>query len=158
MGVVIAGQSAPDAAQQFKSLFADPKLTAACGGGTVFLAATSEMLLTRMKEACERQSLSVLDWEKGSLAEDFSSRQLLFFLNPGTGMRELFLAGGAGAGEQTDSAVPWKRQYEKAKAGMRADSETVFGGLPIFAYSGNAAQATGTVTLKGVNVRQGAAK
>ena len=41
---------------------------------------------------------------------------------------------------------------------MAADSETVFGGLPIFAYSGNAAQATGTVTLKGVNVRQGAAK
>jgi hypothetical protein len=158
IGVVIASQSAPDAAQRFQSLFADPKLTTECGGGTLFLAATSEMLLTRMKEACERQSLSVLDWEKGALAEDFSSKQLLFFLNPGTGMRELFLAGGARAGEQTDPAVPWKRQYEKAKAGMRADSETVFGGLPIFAYSGNAARATGTVTLKGINVRQGAAK
>lgn len=157
-GVVIASQSTPEEVQQFKTLFADPKLTAACGGGTVFLAATSEILLTRMKEACERQSLSVLDWEKGSLAEDFSSRQLLFFLNPGTGMRELFLAGGARAGEQTDPAVPWKRQYEKAKAGMRAESETVFGGLPIFAYSGNAAQATGTVTLNGINIRQGAAK
>lgn len=158
MGVVIANQSAPDEAQRFKTLFTDPKLTADCGGGTVFLAASSGMLLTRMKEACERQSFSVLDWEKGSLAEAFSSRQLLFFLNPGTGMRELFLAGGARGDDQTDAAKPWKQQYEKAKAGMRLDSETVFGNLPIFAYSGNAAQATGTVVLKGVTVRQGAAK
>ena len=158
MGVVIANQSAPDSVQQFKKLFTDPKLTAACGGGTVFLAATSELLLTRMKESCERQSLSVLDWEKGSHAEAFTSRQLLFFLNPGTGMRELFLAGGARSSDQIDPANPWKQQYEKAKAGMRADSETVFAGLPIFAFSGNAAQATGTVVLKGITVRQGAPK
>ena len=112
-----------------------------------------------MKEACERQSLSVLDWEKGALAEAFASRQLLFFLNPGTGMRELFLAGGARAGEQIGSRKSrGSRQYEKAKAGMRADSETVFGGLPIFAFSGNAAPGAGTVALKGINVRQGAAK
>ena len=44
-----------------------------------------------------------------------------------------------------DAASPWKQQYEKAKAGMRADSETVFAGLPIFAYSGNAAPAARTV-------------
>ncbi|MFH0996368.1 MAG: hypothetical protein V1844_12880 [Pseudomonadota bacterium] len=158
MGVVIANQSAPDAVQRFRNLFADPKLTASCGGGTVFLAATSELLLTRMKESCERQSLSVLDWEKGSHAEAFTSRQLLFFLNPGAGMRELFLAGGARSSDQIDSASPWKQQYEKAKAGMRKDSETVFAGLPIFAFSGNAAQATGTVALKGITVRQGAPK
>lgn len=158
MGVVIANQSAPDNVQQFRNLFTDAKLTASCGGGTVFLAATSEMLLTRMKESCERQSLSVLDWEKGSLADAFTSRQLLFFLNPGTGMRELFLAGGARSSDQIDPVSPWKQQYEKAKAGMRLDSETVFAGLPIFAYSGNAAQAAGTVALKGITVRQGAPK
>ncbi|MCX5882088.1 MAG: hypothetical protein NTU74_09900, partial [Deltaproteobacteria bacterium] len=158
MGVVIASQGAPDQAHRFKNFFTNSNLTAACGGGTVFLAATSELLLTRMKEACVRQSLSVLDWEKGSLAEEFSSKQLLFFLNPGAGMRELFLAGGAKKSDQTDATSPWKQQYEKAKAVMRTDSEMVFGGLPIFAYSGNAAPAAKTVELKGVNVRQGTAK
>ncbi len=158
MGVVIAGQDAPDETHRFKSLFTNPKLTDACGGGTVFLAATSELLLTRMKEACARQSLSVLDWEKGSHAEAFSARQLLFFLNPGAGMRELFLAGGARGGDQIDAASSWKQQYEKAKAWMRTDSETVFASLPIFAFSGNAAPAAGTIELKGINVRQGAAK
>ena len=158
MGVVIASQGAPDEAKRFKNFFTNSNLTAECGGGTVFLAATSELLLTRMKEACVRQSLSVLDWERGALAEEFSSRQLLFFLNPGAGMRELFLAGGAKKSDQIDPANPWKKQYEKAKAVMRTDSETVFGNLPIFAYSGNAAPAAKTVELKGVNVRQGTAK
>jgi len=158
MSVVIANQSAPDAVQRFRNLFTDPKLTTACGGGTVFLAATSELLLTRMKEACVRQSLSVLDWERGALAEEFSSKQLLFFLNPGAGMRELFLAGGAKSNGQVDPANPLKKLYEKAKAGMRTDSEKVLGNLPIFAYSGNAAPAAKTVELKGVNVRQGTAK
>jgi hypothetical protein len=158
MGVVIASQTSPDDVQRFKNLFVNPKFTADCGGGTVFLAATSNLLLTRMKESCERQSLSVLDWERGSLAEEFSARQFFFFLNPATGMRELFLAGGAKSNGREDAGNQWKEQYEKAKAGMRADSEKVFGGLPIFAYSGNAMPTAKTVQLKGVNVKQGAAQ
>ncbi len=158
MGVVIASQTSPDDVHRFKNFFVNPRLTADCGGGTVFLAATSNPLLTRMKEACERQSLSVLDWERGSLTEEFSAKQFLFFLNPGTGMRELFLAGGAKSNDQEDTRNQWKEHYEKAKAGMRADSEKVFGGLPVFAYSGNVTPTEKTVELKGVNVRQGAAQ
>ncbi len=158
MGVVIASQTSPDDVHRLKNFFVNPRLTADCGGGTVFLAATSNPLLTRMKEACERQSLSVLDWERGSLTEEFSAKQFLFFLNPGTGMRELFLAGGAKSNDQEDTRNQWKEHYEKAKTGMRADSEKVFGGLPIFAYSGNVTPTAKTVQLKGVNVRQGAAQ
>lgn len=158
MGIVIANQTSPDDAHRFKSLFVNPKLTAECGGGTVFLAATSSPLLTRMKEACERQSLSVLDWERASKTEEFGAKQFLFFLNPGIGMRELFLAGGAKAKDPGESNNQRREHYEKAKAGIRADGEKVFGGIPLFIYSGNAAPTAEVIQLQGMNVRQGAAQ
>jgi hypothetical protein len=158
MGVVIANQTSPDNARQFENLFANPKLSTTCGGGTVFLAATAQSLLTRMKESCERQSLSVLDWERGSKTEEMGAKQLFFFLNPGVGMRELFLAGGAKSKDPGKSSNPRAEQYEKAKAGIRADGEKVFTGLPLFIYSGNVAPSAKMVQLKGVNVRQGAAR
>jgi hypothetical protein len=158
MGVVIANQTSPDEARRFENLFTHPKLTAQCGGGTVFLAATSPPLLTRMKESCERQSLSVLDWERGSRSEEFGAKQFFFFLNPGVGMRELFLAGGAKNKGHGGSNNQRMEQYEKAKAVIRADGEKVFGSLPLFTYSGNVAPSAKMVQLKGVNVGQGAAR
>lgn len=158
MGVAIATQRSPEAADRLAAYFADPDLTSQCGGGTVFLAATSEMLLTRMKESCERQSLSILDWERGAHADRFGSGQLLFFMNPGTGMRELFLAGGAGSSDQEGAGEPWKEQYDQAKAVMRKDGEKIFSVLPIFTYAGNVEPAAKEVRLSGAKVRQGAAQ
>jgi len=71
-------------------------------------------------------------------------------------MRELFLAGGAKNTDQDGSEEPWKVQYEKAKAVMRADSEKVFTSLPIFTYSGNSMPDAETVQLQGIHVKQGA--
>ena len=133
MGVVIANQTSPDEVDDFRRYFTDRDLTASCGGGTVFLAATSRGLLTRMKEACDRQSLSVLDWERGAKTETLHSAQLLLFMDPGTAMRELFLAGGAKRADAGEFAPEWKQQYEKAKEAMRTDSEKVFRVLPILA-------------------------
>ena len=73
-------------------------------------------------------------------------------------MRELFLAGGAKSKEQGGSNNQRMEQYEKAKAGIRADGEKVFGSLPLFIYSGNVAPSAKVAQLKGVNVRQGAAR
>jgi hypothetical protein len=158
MGVVIATQSDPDEALRLKNYFAKPELTAQCAGGTVFLAATSQLLLTRMKEACEHQSLSILDWERGVRSEEFNSKQLLFFMDPGVGIRELFLAGGAKSVGEEKPNTQWKEQYEKAKAEMRENSEKVFASLPIFTYSGNVAPMATTIQLQGKKVRQGAAQ
>lgn len=160
VGVIIANQKTPDQIQKFKAYFRDPELTAECGGGSVFLAATSEKLLLRMKESCGGQSLSVLDWKRGGEAKAFETAQFFLFLNPGSGMRELFLAGGAaggaaGGGEGGEFAPQWKREYENAKEAMRRDGEKVFGALPIFAYSGNAPATAKTVELKGFTVKQG---
>jgi hypothetical protein len=156
VGVIIANPKTPEAAEKFKGYFRDPALTAECGGGTVFLAATSEKLLVRMKESCGGQSLSVLDWERGGRAKAFDTAQFFLFLNPGSGMRELFLAGGAaGGGEGGEFAPRWKQEYEAAKAAMRRDGEKIFGALPIFAYSGNGSPTAKRVELKGFTVKQG---
>jgi hypothetical protein len=158
VGVVIANQKSPDEIDKFKPYFLDQKLTAECGGGTVFLAATSHTLLTRMQESCGSQSLSVLDWERGGRRKDYESAQFFLFMNPGSGMRELLLAGGAKSGEPGEFDPQWKREYEQAKDAMRQDGEKVFGSLPIFAYSGNAAPTAEVVQLKGFTVKQGASK
>jgi len=156
IGIAIANQTTPDETQRFKSYFANPDLTATCGGGTVLLASTSQPLLTRMKEACERQSLSILDWERGAKTNDYDSAQIFLFMNPGTGMKELFLAGGAKSDDQEGTKPQWKEHYERAKAAMREDSERLFGSLPVFAYSGSAAPSAREVQLKEFKVQQGA--
>jgi hypothetical protein len=158
VGVVIANQKSPDDVDKFKPYFADPDLSAECGGGTVFLAATSPALLVRMKEACGGQSLSVLDWERGGRTKDYDTAQLFLFMNPGTGMRELFLAGGAKGDAPGEFEPQWKQEYEQAKESMRQDGEKIFGGLPIFAFSGNAAPTAQVVQLRGFTVRQGASR
>jgi hypothetical protein len=159
MGVVIANQTHPDEFEQFKAYFRKEELTAECGGGTVFLAATSQRLLLRMREACGGQSLSILDWERGGRAKEWKDAQLLLFMNPGLGMREVFLAGGAAEGGSAGEFEPeWKQQYERAKETMRRESEEMFSSLPIFAYWGKAPEAAKVFELKGFTVKQGASR
>lgn len=157
IGVVVSNQTAPDAVEAFRQYLADPELGAACAGGSAFVAATSEKLLTRMKEACDRRSLSMLDWERGQFKARFETAQLAAFVNPGAGLRELFLAGGAGAkvADENEEFEPrWKQEYERAKTAMRQEGEKLFRGLPIFAYSGQAGKEP-HIDLEGFAVQQG---
>ena len=160
VGVVIANPKNPGASGKFKQYFRRSERTAECGGGAVFLAATSDKLLTRMKESCRGQSASMLEWQGREAGAPLDTAQLYFFLNPGSGARELFFAGGAAAKGQDngDFAPQWKKEYEQAKAAMRQDGEKFFSALPILAYSGSVAQAAKTVVLQGGMVKQGGAQ
>ncbi len=158
MGIAIASQGNPGKATQFKQYFAHPGLTSECGGGSVFLAATSPLLLSRMRESCAGQSLSVLDWERGAGKKEHEKAQLFMFMNPGVGMRELFLAGGARSGDIGEFEPQWKLRFEKAKEAMRADGDKVFSNLPIFAYAGSATPGAKVVQLKGFTINQGASR
>ncbi|QFY42669.1 hypothetical protein F6R98_08555 [Candidatus Methylospira mobilis] len=159
IGIVVANQTDPEASAAYQQYLRDADLSAQCAGGALFLAASSERLLARMKEACAHQSLSPLDWEQGHGKQRYTSAQLMSFINPGVGLRELFLAGGAGAeGDAGDDFAPrWKQDYEKAKAAMRGDGDILFGSLPIFAYAGRAGTGK-TITLEGYAVNQGTAQ
>lgn len=156
LGVAIACPTNPDAVGQFKRYFATATETAECGGGTVFLAATSRDLLTRMRESCAGQSMSVLDWERGAKKPEIESSEVFLFVNPQTALREWFLAGGAsGKGGNDEFQPKWKKEVEDAKALMREDSEKVFRVFPVLAYGGKATRDAGSVMLKGFNVWEG---
>jgi len=155
LGIAIASADAPQEAARFREIFNDPELTALCGGGTVFLAATDSGLLSRMRESCAGQSLSVLDWERGARAGDLASAQVLGFVNPGIGLRELFLVGGGRAGEAGDFAPEWKQAYQEAKAALQKESETLLQRLPIWAYAGAVDPGAAETELKGMGISQG---
>lgn len=154
IGVIVANPTAPEASPAYSQYLKNPELGAECGGGSVFLAATSQGLLTRMREACERQSLSPLDWQRASEKPRYLSSQLVTFINPGTGIRQLFLAGGAGNSEDADEFAPrWKREYEQAKAAMQKEGDKLFSDLPIFSYAGRLGN-DGPILLEGRLITQ----
>lgn len=156
IGLAIANQTDPQATAGYQQYLRNADLSAECGGGAVFLAASSERLLARMKEACAHQSLSPLDWEHGKDKQRYTAAQLMAFVNPGAGLRELFLAGGAGAegDEDGDFRPRWKQEYEAAKAAMRKDGDRLFRALPILAWAGRSGGEK-AITLEGVAVSQG---
>lgn len=154
VGVIVANPNQPQASQAYQQYLRNAELSSECAGGSVFLAATSQGLLTRMKEACAHQSLSPLDWQRGAEKQRLQSAQVMTFVNPGAGIRELFLAGGAGnAQDANDFAPRWQQDYEKAKAAMREDGDKLFGSLPIFSYAGRIS-GDSAVSLEGKLVAQ----
>lgn len=159
IGIVIANPTTPEKSAQFKRYFAQDELTAECSGGTMFLAATSNTLLTRMKESCEKQSLSILDWERGEKSKQLDAAQIAVFVNPKIGIREIFLAGEPKTEEIDDEETQpeWKKEYIKAKEFMQRDTDAVISTIPIIAYSG-AADTTPIITLQGFTVKQGGLK
>jgi hypothetical protein len=149
IGVAIANPEAAALAERYRDYFADVELTADCGGGTVFLAASTPELLARMRESCAGQSLSVLDWTPaGELTAALGSAQLICFLNPAVGLRQSLLAGGAKPGDLGPFEPRWKEQVEQAKRTMRQEAEAVFERLPLLVYAGPAA-AQGVSVLPG---------
>lgn len=139
IGIIIANPDKPQAAPGYRQYLQHPDLAEECAGGSVFLAATSANLLTRLKDACAKQSLSPLDWQKGQEKQRYLSAQLVSFINPGSALKALMLSGGAGSkGEIGDFAPRWQQQYEQAKAAMRADGDKLFTALPILSYAGRA--------------------
>jgi hypothetical protein len=119
------------------------------------LAATDRGLLARMRESCAGQSLSILDWERGARSGALSSAQVLGFVNPGLGVRELFLAGGGRPGDGGEFAPEWKQAYEAAKARLQQDGATLLQRLPLWAYAGSVPPGAAEVELKGMGITQG---
>ncbi|MHC1730341.1 MAG: hypothetical protein AB9866_30815 [Syntrophobacteraceae bacterium] len=166
MGVIIANQSSPDKAATFAQYFSDKELAGECGGGTVFLAATSNKLLTRMKESCAGQSLSMRDWERGAKKGEYENAQMIAFMNPGVALREFSLAGGGGDEEETsrgsgngvNNRKPDLEHYKKARNAMQREAERLFSDLPIFTFAGKADAGANVVRMKGITVKQGGAR
>ncbi len=155
VGIIIGNPNQPQASAAYAQYLKNPESGVECAGGSLFLAASSPSLLTRMKDACEKQSLSPLDWQRGAEKTRLQSAQLAAFVNPGAAMRELFLAGGAGNAQDANEFSPqWQQDYETAKAAMRTDGDKLFLGLPILSYAGRVggggARLEGRLVVQGV--------
>ncbi|ATG88399.1 hypothetical protein [Methylomonas koyamae] len=158
VGVVVANPGQPQASPAYAQYLKNPDLGAECAGGSLFLAASSANLLTRMKDACNKQSLSPLDWQRGAEKQRLQDAQLLAFVNPATAARELFLAGGAGANQDANEFAPrWQQDYEAAKAAMRRDGDKLFANLPLLSYAGRVADNASGARLQGKLVAQAVA-
>jgi len=155
VGIIVANPQQPQASAAYSQYLKNPDLGAECAGGSLFLAASSESLLTRMKDACNKQSLSPLDWQRGVEKPRWQSAQLTAFVNTGAAVRELFLAGGAGNTQEANDFAPrWQQDYEAAKAAMRQEGDKLFYGLPILSYAGRVENASAGAKLEGKLVSQ----
>jgi hypothetical protein len=114
-----------------------------CAGGSVWLAATTELLLTRMRESCERQSASLLDWRSGRGGEP---GQLVLLVDPRVGFAEMLTAGIGAASQERETASfndppndpEWKRRYLDAIGRARASGDATVARLPALVYEGKA--------------------
>jgi hypothetical protein len=112
---------------------------ATCAGGSVWLAATTELLLTRMREACERQSPSLLDWRSGRGRD---AGQLVLLVDPGVGLAEMLAAGIGAASEARDAEAAevadpeWKQRYLAAVERARASGDSTVARLPALVFEG----------------------
>ncbi len=168
IGVVIANQTSPERAADLERYFRDEDLTAECGGGTVYLAATSKNLLARMKESCAGQSLSIRDWERGAKRGAYETAQMVVLMNPAIAFRELSLAGGGGDDEEdeprrgrTSEANDLSSDlahHKKARDAMQKQSAKLFSSFPIFAFAGKSDAGANMVRMKGFTVMQGGTK
>ena len=119
--------------------------TARCAGDTMALLSTSPLLLTRMREACDRQSPSLLArFERGASAQSATLPQLVLAFNPGPGLGQMLEVGIRQTQENNSyvsSDVPkWKAAYDQAVASRRADARATMDRLPAVLFSGAVSQ------------------
>lgn len=121
--------------------------TAGCADDAVWLAATSELLLTRMREACDRQSPSMIDARR-EVEQATQGAQLFAALNLAPGVRELLDAGAAAASGLRDRSLTqgattspeWKQQYLRAVDRARGAAAATLEGLPLLVFQGTASE------------------
>jgi len=147
IGVAIAVRKDADPPLNLESYFSsDDAFLDECGGGTVKLASTNELMLTRMKESCDRQSRSYLNWfEEGKFTTIDPKPQLLFAFNPGVGLSSALDIGVRARAAEDDASgaiqPEWKTQYEQAVTQTTKTAIDSFSRLPAFIYLGKGSAA-----------------
>lgn len=149
IGVIVAAPKVKEGERGLGAYFDSESVSIeSCGGNTVWIASTSETLLTRMKESCDRQSPSFLNWfEAGRVPEPLRGPQLFLALQPGIGLQDMQALGLASRSTDSsggETAPEWKTAYDAAVARASQEAEKTFASLPVFLFGG-AADAQGTV-------------
>jgi len=158
IGFAVSRRPESPPSEVYRAYFGQRVFHSTCGGGSVFLAATSDKLLLRMREACEAQSPSILALGGAGADQVFEGVQAAMLLNPGAALRELFMAGrpldlimrSEGAAEPQ-----WKKAYYAAFDALQKESAQVFSSVPALLYAGaDPAFGQEAVTLRGYALAQ----
>ena len=132
--------------ERLRAFLSDGAVATTCAGSSVWLGATSDFLLSRMQEACNKRSLSVLDTKEGSSSADLSKQQLSLLLNSKVAVKELYRLGG-GATYSSDEAALGEVAAQKR---LLTETDRLADGLPLLGFSGGVEVGTpGKITLKG---------
>jgi hypothetical protein len=124
-------------------------VSSTCAGGAVWLGASSDGLLSRMREACNKQSLSILDI-KGIDPAAISGQQVALLFNSNLALRELYKLGGG-------EVLPKEKSTPLSEALKRLQGEvvTLAKSLPVVGLSGGTAPNQSGIRMKGFSATLG---
>ncbi len=125
-----------------------------CAGGAVWIAASSDALLGRMRDSCEKQSLSIRDL-KGLQEGALEAQQVSLMFNTGVWLHEMFELGG-GAVDETAANPSGGGSAEDGQDGEREAREIigemieeVVPTLPVIGLMGRVAEQDSHLRLQG---------
>jgi len=148
-GVAVAAPSDLDVGQgkeRLRAFLSDGSVATTCAGSSVWLGASSDLLLSRMQEACNKRSLSIMDGKEGSASSLLSKQQISVLLNSKVAVKELYRLGGGATYSSDESAIGEVTAQKK----LLAETDLVAEKLPILGFSGGVGTGkAGRVTLKG---------
>jgi hypothetical protein len=148
-GVAVAAPSDLDVGQdneRLRSFLSEGAVATTCAGSSVWLGASSDLLLSRMQEACNKRSLSIIDGKEPGSASHFSKQQISLLFNSKVAVKELYRLGG-GATYSSDDAASGEVAAQKK---LLAETDRVADTLPILGFAGGVEIGkAGKITLKG---------
>jgi hypothetical protein len=123
------------------SLVSDGAFSDQCAGGAVLLAATSELLLTRMREACNGQSIGLDD----RIPAGNEAPQIVLAVAAGDALVQVLDRGIGVAKEERISGIPndagvadWRKKYDEAVEHARDSAVKTLAALPNVVFTGRA--------------------
>ena len=138
-----------DTAVTMKDYLSDNGVSSPCAGGALWLVASSDRLLARMKDSCEKQSLSVLDL-KGLNPSLLPEQQLSLFFNTSVWLKEMYRIGGGATPRQEATDAE-----KAAVATLLANVDALAATLPVIGFTGKVDATTEELRLKGFSANVG---
>jgi hypothetical protein len=138
MGVVVSTGD-KDIAKDLGAIWFEPSLVATCDSGLA-LAATTSSLLTRMTEACNRRSMSFVDWKQSPMKGLTELPKVGVFVNPVVGAWQTWLAGEVKKAEKSTQppssvAKPWVEKMDQARTKLRLEVQSDVKTLPVMSWT-----------------------
>jgi len=150
VGIAVPAPEKAEASQvTMQDFLSDQAVSVACAGGAIWLGASSDRLLARMKDACEKQSLSVLDL-KGMAPGALAEQQVSLLLNTSVWLKEVYRLGG-GKSPREGAGEPEKKMV----TALLEQIDALAKGLPVIGFTGKVVPPQDELRLKGFSVTVG---